>query len=446
MKKRRPPPQKEGMRPESLMMSYGYVPEWSEGAIKPPIFQTSTFTFPSAEAGKEFFAWAYGLEERDPSIPMGLIYSRLNNPDLDILEHRLNLWDEAEASAVFASGMAAISTSVLALVPVGHSLVFSRPVYGGTDYLFEHLLPEMGIPTREFPAGSEASEIERICGELDAAGTPVRMVFLETPANPTMTMTDIARAGEVARHHEALCAVDNTFLGPLYQQPLRHGADLVLYSATKYLGGHSDLLAGIALGSKELVDRIKFYRTVLGSMLDPHSAWLLMRSLETAKLRITCARKNAERIAGWLVQHPSVARVCFPGLPSSEDQREIYERQCTGPGAIMAFELAGGGEREAFRFLNSVSLIKLAVSLGGTGSLVEHPATMTHSDVPVEEQEAIGITPRLIRLSVGIEHPDDLIADLSYALDQVDLERDRRGPGGGRAVRAAEAEQPARSE
>jgi methionine-gamma-lyase len=429
------------MRPESLMMSYGYVPEWSEGSIKPPLFQTSTFTFPSAEAGKEFFAWAYGLEERDPSIPMGLIYSRLNNPDLDILEHRLNLWDEAEASAVFASGMAAISTSILALVPVGGSLVFSRPVYGGTDYLFEHLLPDLGIPTRAFPAGSDPSEIERTCVELDDAGTPVRMVFLETPANPTMSMTDIAAAGEVAERHEALCAVDNTFLGPLYQQPLRHGADLVLYSATKYLGGHSDLLAGVALGSEKIIERIKFYRTVLGSMLDPHSAWLLMRSLETAKLRITCARKNAERVAAWLVQHPIVGDVYFPGLPRSEDQRKIYARQCTGPGAIMAFELTGGGEREAFQFLNSVRLVKLAVSLGGTESLVEHPATMTHSDVPVEEQEAIGITPRLIRLSVGIEHPDDLIADLSYALDQVELEGEDRPEADDRLVDAGATEE-----
>jgi methionine-gamma-lyase len=421
MKKRRPPPKKEGMRPESLMMSYGYTPEWSEGAIKPPVFLTSTFTFPSAEAGKEFFSWAYGLEERDPSVPMGLIYSRLNNPDLDILEHRLNLWDEAEASAVFASGMAAISTSVLALVPVGHAVVFSRPVYGGTDYLFEHLLPELGIPTREFPAGSDPSEVERICQEMEAEETPVRMVFLESPANPTMIMTDIPGTAEVAKRHNALCAVDNTFLGPLYQQPLHHGADVVLYSATKYLGGHSDLVAGVALGSEELVDRIKFYRTVLGTMLDPHSAWLLMRSLETAKLRITCARKNAERIARWLMEQPAVRRVLFPGLPETENQREVYKRQCTGPGSLIAFEIAGG-EREAFQFLNSVSLIKLAVSLGGTESLVEHPATMTHSDVPPDEQTAIGITPALIRLSVGIEHPEDLIADLAYALDQVELE------------------------
>lgn len=413
------PPKLEGMRPESLMMSHGYVPEWSEGAIKPPIFQTSTFVFRSAEEGKEFFSWAYGLEERDPSRPMGLIYSRLNNPDLDILEHRLNLWDEADASAVFASGMAAISTSMLALVPIGHAIVFSRPVYGGTDFLLEHMLPEMGIPTREFPAGSDPAVVEKICRDLEAEGTPCRLIFLETPANPTMTLTDIEGMAEVAHRFGALCAVDNTFLGPLYQQPLLHEADLVLYSATKYLGGHSDLVAGVALGSQELVDRIKTYRTILGTMLDPHSSWLLMRSLETAKLRITCSMKNAEKIARWLEKHPKVEKVYFPGRLKSESQRRIYKRQCTGPGGMLSFELVDAGEAEAFQFLNSIKLIKLAVSLGGTESLIEHPASMTHSDVPPDEQIAIGITPALLRLSVGIEHPDDLIAALEYAFDQV---------------------------
>ena len=178
--------------------------------------------------------------------------------------------------------------------------------------------------------------------------------------------------------------VDNTLLGPLYQQPLRHGADLVVYSATKYLGGHSDLVAGTALGKAELIERVKLYRTILGTMLDPHSAWLLLRSLETAKLRITCARKNAERVAAWLADHPRVARVRFPGLLEDESQRRIYERQCSGPGALISFELADAGEAEAFRFLNAVRLIKLAVSLGGTESLIEHPATMTHADVPVD--------------------------------------------------------------
>ncbi|MGB5161489.1 MAG: aminotransferase class I/II-fold pyridoxal phosphate-dependent enzyme [Thermoanaerobaculia bacterium] len=424
-KKRDPlPPKYEGMHPESLMMSYGYVPAWSEGSVKPPIFQTSTFAFQSAEEGKEFFQWAYGLKEKDPDKPMGLIYSRLNNPDLEILEERLKLWDEAEASAVFSSGMSAISTSLLALVPIGEAVVFSRPVYGGTDLLLETILPERGIVTREFRARSEPEVVDAICQELEEAGTPAKVIFIETPANPTMCMTDIGGMAEVAHRHGALCLVDNTFMGPLYQKPLKHGADLVLYSATKYLGGHSDLVAGVALGSCELVERVKLYRTILGTMLEPFSAWLLMRSLETAKLRITCARKNAEKIAAWLAKHPRIEKVHFPGMPDTPRQKEIYEKQCTGPGGMVAFELQDAGEKEAFRFLNNIKLAKLAVSLGGTESLVEHPATMTHADVPVEEQEAIGITPALVRLSVGIEHPDDLIQCLSYALDQIDVEED----------------------
>ncbi len=406
-------------RPESLMMSWGYRPELSEGAVKPPLFQTSTFVFRSAQEGKEFFEYAYGLAPRDPRRPMGLIYSRLNNPDLEILEDRLNLWDEAEASAVFSSGMAAIATSFLALVPLGGSVVFTRPVYGGTDYLLEHVLPDLGLVTREFPAGSDPAVLEELCRGLAAAGSPCRMVFLETPANPTLTLTDIAGVTEVAHRFDALCAVDNTLLGPLYQQPLAHGADLVLYSATKYLGGHSDLVAGVALGRAELVERIKLYRTILGTTLDPHSAWLLLRSLETAKLRITCSRKNAERVARWLDSRPEVAAVHFPGLLPDAEQRRIYARQCSGPGALISFELAGAGEAEAFRFLDAVKLVKLAVSLGGNESLIEHPATMTHADVPPDEQRQIGISPAMVRLSVGIEHPDDLIADLEQALAAV---------------------------
>jgi methionine-gamma-lyase len=410
----------EGVRPESQMMSYGYHPEWSEGAIKPPLFQTSTFVFPSAEKGKEFFAQAYGLAGSDPAHPPGLIYSRLNNPDLEILEDRLNLWDRAEASAVFSSGMAAISTSLLALVRPGEGIAFARPVYGGTDYLLETILPELGIATRSFPAGSDRQAMAAACEALAASGAACRVVYLETPANPTMILTDIAEAAEVAHERGALCAVDNTFLGPLYQTPLDLGSDLVLYSATKYLGGHSDLLAGVALGGRELIEGIRRYRSILGTMLDPHTAWLLLRSLETAKLRMTCSRKNAERVAAWLAAHPRVARVLYPGSSDDPNQQAIYRRQCSGSGGIVAFELAGCGEAEAFRFLNAVRLIKLAVSLGGNESLIEHPATMTHADVSPEEQAALGITPALVRLSVGIEHPDDLIRDLAQAFEALE--------------------------
>lgn len=399
------------------MMSHGYNPEWSEGSIKPPVFQTSTFVFRSAEEGKEYFSYAYGLAERDPARPMGLIYSRLNNPNLEILEERLNLWDEAPSSAVFSSGMAAISTSILALVAPGSSVIYARPVYGGTDMLMELILPGLGITTRHCPAGAEAGDFERLCVEMAAAGKPCRMIYLETPANPTNVLTDIAGAAEVAHRHGALLAVDNTLLGPLYQQPLRLGADLVLYSATKFLGGHSDLVAGVALGSSELIDqKIKVFRTILGTMLDPHSAWLLLRSLETAKLRITCARKNAQQIAEWLAAHSKVQRVLYPGLLPAGRQREIYERQCSGAGALISFELRDASEAAAFRLLNAVRLIRLAVSLGANESLIEHPATMTHSDIAPADQVEIGITAGMIRLAVGIEHPEDLIADLEQAL------------------------------
>ncbi len=408
---------RHGAHPESLMMSYGYNPEWSEGSIKPPVFQTSTFVFRNAREGKEFFSWAYGLAERDPGRPMGLIYSRLNNPNLEILEDRLNLWDEAEASAVFSSGMAAISTSILALVAPGQAVVYLRPVYGGTDYLMEHELPSLGIRTRAVPAGSPAAQVEEACAALVREGTPCRLVYLETPANPTIILTDIAEMATVAHRHGALCAVDNTLLGPLYQQPLRLGADLVLYSATKFLGGHSDVVAGVALGRTELIDaKVKMLRTILGTMLDPHSAWLLLRSLETAKLRMTCSRKNAEHVARFLAKHPKVAKVHYPGLLQPGPQRDIFERQCSGAGALMSFELVDGTEEAAFRLLDAVEMIQLAVSLGANESLIEHPATMTHSDIPPVEQAAIGITPGMVRLSVGIEHPDDIVADLEQAL------------------------------
>ncbi len=416
-RKRPTPPAPDEVRPESLMMSYGYRPEWSEGSIKPPVFQTSTFAFRTAREGKEYFSWAYGLAERDPARPMGLIYSRLNNPNLQILEERLKLWDRAEESAVFSSGMAAISTSILATVPMGSGVVFSEPVYGGTDYLMEHVLPSMGIATRCFHAGDGPEEIEAEIAALEAAGTPCRLVYLETPSNPTIVSTGIAAAAGVAHDHGAICAVDNTLLGPLYQQPLEHGADLVLYSATKYLGGHSDLVAGAALGSSEVVRQVKMLRTILGNMLDPHSAWLLLRSLETAKLRMTCSRKNAEKIARWLAKHPKVARVYYPGYHEDPRQRAIFESQTTGGGALLSFELAAGTEEAAFRFLDSMHHVKLAVSLGANESLAEHPASMTHSDVPLERQLEMGITPGLVRIAVGIEHPDDLIADLAQALE-----------------------------
>ncbi|SHK49872.1 cystathionine gamma-synthase family protein [Rhodothermus profundi] len=411
------------LHPESLMMSYGYRPEWSEGALKCPIFQTSTFVFQSAEEGKRFFELAYGLREPERAEQLGLIYSRLNNPDLEILEDRLTLWDDAEDAAVFESGMAAIFVSLLTFLRPGDVVLHSEPLYGGTDYLLKHILPEWGVQAVGFLAGTPEDEVRALI-KRTGIGERLRVLYVETPANPTNRLVDLEACARIARDHSrperpVLVMVDNTFLGPLWQHPLKHGADIVLYSATKYIGGHSDVIAGAALGSRDLMKAIKATRTFTGSMAGPWTGWLLMRSLETLKIRMEKQARNARRVADFLAEHPKVERVYYLGHLKEEDpQYEIFRRQCKSPGAMISFEVQGG-EAEAFRFLNSLKLIKLAVSLGGTESLAEHPATMTHSDVPPEEQRRIGIRDNLIRLSVGIEHPADLILDLEQALETV---------------------------
>jgi methionine-gamma-lyase len=408
--------------PESLMMGYGYRPDWSEGAIKCPIFQTSTFVFKTAEEGKAFFELAYGLRKKGPREKMGLIYSRINNPDLEILEDRLTLWDGAEAAAVFASGMAAITTTLLAFLNPGDVILHSDPVYGGTDYLLKHILPRFGVRSVGFMAGQEHAAAE-LLRDPDIA-SHLKMIYIETPANPTNALVDIAACARLAHHYSTperrvLTVVDNTFLGPLWQQPLKHGADLVLYSATKYIGGHSDLIAGVCLGSHELMEQVHGMRTITGTMADAWTGWLLMRSLETLKLRMTAQMKTARSVADFLADHPKVERVLYLGqLAEGDAQHCIYHKQCLGPGSVISFEIVGG-EAQAFRFLNALRLVKLAVSLGGTESLAEHPATMTHSDVDPAERAAMGISDQLIRLSIGVEHPDDVIADLAQALDAV---------------------------
>lgn len=412
--------QGRALRPESLMMGYGYEPARSEGAIKCPIFQTSTFVFHSAEEGKAFFELAYGLRKQGPHEHMGLIYSRLNNPDLEILEDRLTLWDDAEACAVFSSGMAAISTTLLRFLGPGDIVLHSEPVYGGTDYLLKHVLPRFGIRAVGFPAQAGLGAAERLLAD-PAIADHVAMLYLETPANPTNALVDIAGCAALARAHSragrrVLVAVDNTFLGPLWQHPLAHGADLVLYSATKYIGGHSDVIAGVCLGAAELIGPLKELRTILGTMAGAHTGWLLMRSLETLKLRMASQMKNARYVADFLAEHPAVERVYYLGhLREGDPAYATYRAQCLAPGAMISFDLVGA-EAQAFRFLNALRLVKLAVSLGGTESLAEHPASMTHSDVDPAERLALGVSDKMVRLSVGVEHPEDLIADLEQAL------------------------------
>jgi len=407
------------LSPESLMMGYGYRPEWSEGSLKSPIFQTSTFTFASAQEGKRYFEIAYGLDEpADGEIP-GLIYSRLNNPDLEILERRLTLWDGAESGLVFASGMAAITTTLLTFVRPGSVLVHSSPLYGGSDHFINHIVGRFGVDAVVWEPGTNIDDLDTIID-----GREVAVVLLETPSNPTNALFPIADARAFADRHSSPdmavpVAVDNTFLGPLWQHPLEHGADIVLYSATKYIGGHSDLIAGAALGSNELMARIAEMRTILGTMATPHTGWLMMRSLETLSLRMRRQTESAVEVAAFLAEHPKVERISYLGLLDEQDpDYAIYQQQCNGPGAMISIWLTGG-EDEAFRFLDSLQLIHLAVSLGSTESLVQHPASMTHAGVDPDVKVSRDITDSLVRLSVGVEDPDDIIADLATALEKV---------------------------
>jgi len=409
------------LSPETLMMGYGYDPFLSERSLKPPVFQTSTFVFRTAQDGKEFFELAYGLRQKRPNEEPGLIYSRINNPDLEMLEDRLAIWDEAEANLTFASGMAAISTTLWAYARPGSVIVHSGPVYGGTDFLLTKILPQFGVTPVGFPAEGGASAMEEAVGKAREMG-PIAALYLETPANPTNGLVDIGRARQLADPvpgpggRRPVVIVDNTMFGPLYQTPIALGADLVVTSLTKYIGGHSDLIAGGCSGTTAALDPIRGMRTILGTMCDPHTGWLLMRSLETLKLRMTAAAEGARKVAEFLAGHPAVASVLYLGfLPNDHPDRKIFESQCKGAGSTFSFEVKGG-EKEAFAFLDRLEVFKLAVSLGGTESLASHPASMTHSDIPADEQLRLGITPALIRLSVGIENPDDLVADLDKAL------------------------------
>jgi methionine-gamma-lyase len=404
------------------MMGYGYDPHLSEGSLKVPVFQTSTFAFRTAQEGKDFFAIMSGRQEADEDHQPGLIYSRFNNPDLEVLEDRLALWEDAEAALVFSSGMAAISTTLWAFARPGDVIVHSEPLYGGTQTLFQNFLPQFRIRAVGFAAGADPKSLERAIAEAQAKGR-VAAIFVETPANPTNSLVDLAHCAAVAQEigedtgQRPPVIVDNTFLGPLWQHPLALGCDLSVYSLTKYAGGHSDLVAGSVAGSAKLIQKIRAVRSSLGTMTEPYTCWLLLRSLETLRLRMTAAMENARQVAGFLRGHPKVTQVQFLDFLTPDDaDYALYRKQCEAPGSTFSFEVAGG-EAAAFRVLDALQVIKLAVSLGGTESLVSHPASTTHSGLPPETLGRIGITPGLIRLSVGVENADDLIADLGQALE-----------------------------
>jgi len=407
------------LQPETLMLGYGYDPALSEGSAKPPVFLTSTFVFRTAEEGRDFFDYTAGRRE-PPAEGSGLVYSRFNHPNLEIVEDRLAVYEGAEEGLVFASGMAAIATTILAYLRPGEVILHSRPLYGGTEVVIEKTLTRYGIEAEGFIDGLDETHIHAAAERAMAKGR-VAMIFIETPSNPMNTLVDIALVRRIAealggkQGFRPIIVCDNTLLGPVFQSPLRHGADLSIYSLTKYVGGHSDLIGGAVLGSAANLKPIRALRSAIGSQLDPHSCWMLSRSLETVSLRMDRAASNAEKVVQFLCEHPKVARVHYPPLlPADDPSRQLMKRQSRSAGSTFSFEVRGG-QAEAFAFLNRLEVFKLAVSLGGTESLICHPATTVHSGLTEEARRELGITPALIRASVGIEHPDDLIADIAHA-------------------------------
>jgi len=409
-------------KPESEMMGSAYDPHLSEGSAKVPIFQTSTFVFKNAEEGKAHFHIAYGLRKKAKDESMSLAYSRINNPNAEIAEDRLKLWDKAEACALFQSGMAAITTTLLELTRPDTLILHSSPLYGGTDHFIEHVLPKYNIKSMYFDSfDSIDSIIEK--KEKKFPGTEVSLVYIESPANPTNSIVDIKKCRKIADYYSSkekvYLAIDNTFMGPIFSQPIDFGADVVLYSATKYIGGHSDLIAGAACGSNEVISRLKTMRVFMGNMSSPFTSWLILRSLETLKIRMEKSAENADKIAEVLNKHPKVSKVYFLGLiDKSSKEYKVYKNQYRSNGGMISFDI-NGGEKEAFKFLDNLKLIKLAVSLGGTESLACHPYSMTHADVSIETKNKIGMGESLVRLSIGIEDSNDLIYDINKALDSV---------------------------
>jgi methionine-gamma-lyase len=411
-----------GCKPTTRVLTAGYDPELSEMSAKIPIFTTSTFLFRSAEEGERFFHLQYHPDEKKSGEDLGLIYSRMNNPNMEMVEDKMVVMERgAEAAAVLPSGMSAIANMCLSLLNQGDVIVYSAPVYGGTEQLFNSVFSKFGILA--VPVYSlETKDYKK---QMDIHKDKLAMVYIETPTNPTIVHTDVEALVDLAKNYKTprgnrvLVAVDNTFMGPVFQNFFPLGVDLVVYSATKFIGGHSDLIGGFVLGRQADIRTIKSFRSVTGATTDPFCCWMLSRSLETVDIRMRKCAENATKIAEFLNDHPKVESVVYPALLKEGDpQYDIYKKQCTGPGALISFYIKGG-KKEAFTVLNGVEICRLAVSLGGTETLIQHPRRMTHSEVPEDMCRKVGITDSMIRISVGIEDADDLISDLKKALDKM---------------------------
>ncbi|HEX2871850.1 MAG TPA: PLP-dependent transferase [Polyangiaceae bacterium] len=403
------------VRPPTAVLTRGFDPRLSVGSARPAVFRSSTYVFSSPEAAERAFAIALGRSKPAAGESVDLIYSRLSHPNAEILEDQLvPLEKGAEAAAVFNSGMAAISTVFLALCPVGSAFIYTTPIYGGTQHLIHQFLEPLGIRAIPVPAGDGPAMARAIAETQD-----LKLVFIETPANPTLIMTDIQAAVKAVAAQagvKPLVAVDNTFLGPVFQHPLDLGADLSVYSATKYLAGQSDILAGVVMSpDSTLIASLRGMRAILGNILQPDECWILDSRLPTVELRMSRQSKNAARIVPQLAVHPKVRAAYYPALITDPEQARIRDEQCSFPGAVFALDLHGG-RSAAFDFLRRLRIAKNAVSLGGVETLACHPRTTTHSEMSTDELTRYGIGEGLVRVSIGVEDHRDLLRDFLDAL------------------------------
>ncbi|MEO8659771.1 MAG: PLP-dependent transferase [Bryobacteraceae bacterium] len=409
------------VRPRTAVLTRGFDPSLSVGSARPAVFRSSTYVFSSPELAERAFDIMSGRAKATPGESVDLIYSRFNHPNAQILEDQIvPLEQGAHAACVFNSGMAAIMTAFLTFSKPGDTIAYSVPIYGGTQHMLKDFLEPWGIHGAPFRAGNAA--------EMEAAilGAPnLSQVIIETPANPTLKMTDLRAAVAAIERRAAsgaprpLLVVDNTFLGPAFQHPLLVGADIIIYSATKYLSGFSDMIAGVALASDPaLIAKLRSKRGLFGNILQPDECWMLDSRLPTVGLRMNRASKNAQHIAEALNGNPKIAKVFYPTLFDDPDQARIYEEQCDYPGAIVSIDLQGG-KPAAFDFLRSLKIGKNAVSLGGVETLVCHPKSTTHSGFSDQECELAGVTDGLVRISVGVEDWRDLLHDFQQALETI---------------------------
>lgn len=384
---------------ETNTIHAGKIKDQQFGSLATPIHQTSTFVFDSVEQGSNRF------NGEEP----GYIYGRLGNPTLRELEQKMAVLEKTEDAAVFGSGMGAISSTLLANLKSGDHLLTTKALYGCTFALLNHQFRQFGIEVSFIDFDSEHSIRNAIQDNTKA-------IYFETPINPNLDVIDIAMVVRVARQHRLLTIVDNTFMSPALQTPAALGIDLVVHSATKYLNGHGDVVAGVCCGSQQQITNIK--QTTLkdmGATMSPHDGWLILRGLKTLHLRVERHNQNAQAVAEYLEQHPSVKHIYYPGLKSHPGHKFIGT-QMKGAGGVVAFELVGN-KQQAIDFMNALNLCTIAVSLGDAETLIQHPASMTHSTYTDEERHQAGIMDTLIRIAVGLEHVDDILADLQHALE-----------------------------